>query len=155
MPTYTEEVQQDGSIARRYSDGSLRTSQGHWLERPPGAASVIDSERSQTLAVRRKELGLARKALAQEEAERALAKATRARTPAEGWGKLTGAVAKRVLSADEPLTGVVQAYKAVGQSAGMLQERGAPTQATQVVIQLSADATQALQSWGVEFPDVD
>ena len=142
-----------------YSDGRKRyyghesKQDGGFCEVPKGGAKPFTQESAKLARHARTEKALVAKVVAQEEAERALQRATRSKTPAEGWGKLTGAVAKRVLDGDEPLTGVVTAYKAVGQSAGMLTDRAtAPTQAVQ--INISLEAAEALRSYGVDLGEI-
>ena len=152
MSEYTEEQQADGSIARRYSDGTLRNASGHYLERPPGAAELISKARAQELHVRKREIAQAKHQETQGEIERALVTALKARSGAHAAGKMAGKLAEGVMDGKQPLQARTGAFKAVLAAGGLAQERG-PTQATQVNITLSAEAAGALQDWGVEIVD--
>ncbi len=148
MPTYIEEVQEDGSTARRYSDGSLRNAKGHWLERAPTPAPLITSDTARGMLARKREKTLVRREESQGEVERALATALRAKSGAHAAGKMAGKLALGVMDDKQPLQARTGAFKAVLAAGGMVQEHG-PTQATQVNITLSGEAAEALVDWGV------
>ena len=155
MSEYVEEIQADGSIARRYSDGTLRTERGHWIagERPEGSAPLITSDTAHAMIARKQAKTLARREESQGEVERALATALKAKSGAHAAGKMAGKLAQGVMDDRQPLQARTGAFKAVLAAGGMAQERG-PTQATQVNITLSAEAAGALRSWGVDLGEI-
>ena len=86
-----EEIEYNGQQAYKYSDGSIRNKQGHWLARHPGGAGVIDGERSKQLHARKAEIKRQREAEYHEEVQRALV-----RKVARGRGTVAQAGAKLV-----------------------------------------------------------
>ena len=133
MAEYELVTLDDGTEARQYADGSLRSSKGAYLRRPPGAAAVITSETAGPMAQRRHQL-------ARERAAEGLVRGVQdglsiqVAGAEDAWGYV---IEKQTELATSPEEGhaSTQAAKLVGTATGMMGDRAsAPTVAIQVNI---------------------
>ena len=132
-----------GDDAYEYSDGSIRNSRGHWMQRPPGSADMITKETASMLAKRSHE---ATKEKVQERLlKRAIEEGLTATCPADAYAAGVEHLWARSLELDEPLHAAVLAQKFVGSAGGFVEDRsGSYTDARQVTINVTADVAERL-----------
>ena len=123
-----EQIEYKEQEAYRYSDGSVRNASGHWLDKPPGAAVVIDKVRSQELHDRKAAKRDREQAEFKAEVQRALvANVAGAKTPGGAVAKWYGHFAAEMDQATGPkehgLLNYVKAAKEGAIVAGLIEEK--------------------------------
>ena len=130
---YEDIVLEDGTPARKYSDGSIRRPDGAFLRRPPQAAPIITSDNASSLAQRRHQLARERAA---EGLQRAVEHGMSIQVAGaeDAWGHVIEKQTELAISPEEGHAST-QAAKLVGTATGMMADRvAAPAVAIQVNI---------------------
>ena len=128
MADKEEVILEDGTIAYKYQDGSLRNAKGHWLVAPPYKAPTITKENAAELANRRW-------AMVEEASASGAIRATKSDYEAEAIERITHAQARLSQDTDKGHAST-KAAEFVFRAAGWLRprEQGPTVQINQVVL---------------------